>query len=93
MKIYRDRSKRLLKLTQSTYIDTVLKWFSIKNFKKDYFLIDHEISLSRKDCPTIPQEREYISRISYALAVGSIIYAMTCTKPNVIYSLEVVSRY
>ena len=34
-----------------------------------------------------------MSRIPYALAVESIMYAMTCTRPDVAYSLEVVSRY
>ena len=34
-----------------------------------------------------------MSKIPYALAVGSIIYAMMCTKLNVVYSLGVVSRY
>ena len=36
MKIYRNRSRRLLGLSQSTYSDTILKWFNIENFKKDY---------------------------------------------------------
>ena len=36
MKIYRDRSKRMLGLSQSTYIDTVLNRFSIENSKKGY---------------------------------------------------------
>ena len=31
MRIYRDRSKRLLGLSQSTYIDTMLKKFSMEN--------------------------------------------------------------
>ena len=39
MKIYRDRSKMLLGLFQTTYIDTVLKQFSMKKFKKGYLLI------------------------------------------------------
>ena len=60
MKIYRDRSKRMLGLSQSTYIDTVLKRFSMANFKKGYLSIDHKISLSKKDCPTTPEERESI---------------------------------
>ena len=55
IKIYRDRSKKLLGLSQSTYIDTVLKKFSIKNFKKGYLPIGHEISLSKKDYLTTPQ--------------------------------------
>ena len=91
MKIYRERSKRLLKLSWLMYIDTILKWFSMKNFKKGYLLIGHEIFLSKKDCPITPQERERI--ISYASTVDSIMYAMICTRSDVAYSLGVVSRY
>ena len=92
MKIYRDRSNKLLGLSQSTYIDTMLKWFSIKNFKKDYLLICHKISLSKRDCPTTLQEREHMNRVSYASAMDSIMYIMTCTRSDVAYSLRIVSR-
>ena len=34
IKIYRDRSRRLLGLSQSMYIDTMLKWFNMENSKK-----------------------------------------------------------
>jgi Reverse transcriptase (RNA-dependent DNA polymerase) len=34
IKIYRDRSKRLIGLNQSTYINKVLNWFSMQNSKK-----------------------------------------------------------
>ena len=70
MRIYRDRSKRLLGLSQSTYITTLLKRFSMENSKKDYLPIGHGISLSKKDCPTSPEEREHMSRVPYASAVG-----------------------
>ena len=93
MKIYRDRSKKVLRLSQSTYIDTVLKWFSMKKFKKGYLLMGHEITLSKRDCPTTPQERKHMSKISYILVVGSIMYAMTCIRSDVVYSLRVVGRY
>ena len=58
MKIHRDRSKRLFGLFQTMYIDTMLKRFSMENFKKEYLSIGHGISFSKKDCPVIPQERE-----------------------------------
>ena len=92
MKIYRNRSKRTLGLSQSAYIDNMPKWFSIKNFKKGYLSIGHGITLSKRDYPTTSQERERMRRILYALTVGSIIYIMTCTKSDMAYSL-VVSRY
>ena len=75
------------------YIDIVLKRFSMENSKKGYLPIGQRISLSKKDCPTTPEERECMSRVPYALTVGSIMYAMTYTWPDVAYSLEVVSRY
>ena len=83
MKIYRDRSKRLLRLSQFTYIDTMLKQFSMEDFKKDYLLIGHEISLSKKNYPTTAQEREHMSRFSYASIVRSIMYVMTCIRSDV----------
>ena len=53
MKIYRNRSKRLLGLSQITYIDIMLKWFNMKKFK-GYLPIDQKITFSKKDCPTTP---------------------------------------
>ena len=93
MKIYRDRSKRLFGLLQSTFIDTILTQFSMKNFKKRYLPIDHGIFLSKRNYLTISQEREHMSRIPHALVMESIMYIMTCTISDIAYSLGVVSRY
>ena len=62
------------------------------NFKKDYLPIGHKITLSKKDCLTTPEERERMSRIPYASAVGSIMDAMKGTRLDVAYLL-VVSKY
>ena len=75
------------------HIDTILKQFSMKNSKKDYLSIGHEIFLSKRDCPTTPQKREDMSIILYTSTVGSIIYAMICTRLDVASSLGIVSRY
>ena len=93
MKIYRDRSRRLLGLSQSMYIDALLKRFNINNFKKGYLSIGHKITLFKKDYLTTPKERECMSRIPYASTMGSIMYAVTCTRSDVAYSLGIVSRY
>ena len=93
MKIYRDRSRRLLGLFQSIYIDTMLKQFSMDNFKKDYLSIGQKIFLSKKDCSTTSQKREHMSRIPYASMVGSIMYTMICMRTDMASSLGVVSRY
>ncbi|KAE8710943.1 GRAS family transcription factor family protein [Hibiscus syriacus] len=93
VKIYRDRSRRLLGLSQSTYIDKVLKRFSMEESKKGFLPMRHGISLSKEMCPSTPQEREQMNKISYASAIGSIMYAMICTRPDVSYALSMMSRY
>ena len=93
MRIYRDRFKRLLGLSQFMYIDTVLKRFSMEDSKNDYLPIGSRITLFKIDCATTPEERERMSRVPYASAVGSIMYAMICTRPDMAYLLGVVSRY
>ena len=93
MMIYGDRFKKLQGWFQSMYINIMLKRFSMKNFKNDYLSIGSGITLSKKDYVTTPEERECMSRVSYASTVGSIMYAMICTRADVVYSLGVVSRY
>ncbi|GKC35815.1 hypothetical protein Tco_1048199 [Tanacetum coccineum] len=39
IKIYRDRSKRLIGLSQSAYVDKILKRFKMDNFKRDMILV------------------------------------------------------
>ena len=38
-------------------------------------------------------ERDRMSKIPYASAIGSIMYAMLCTRPDVSYALSITSRY
>ena len=40
-----------------------------------------------------PQEEKDMIRIPYASAVGSLMYAMLCTRPDICYAVEIVSNY
>jgi hypothetical protein len=44
IKIYRDRSKRLIGLSQDAYIDKILNWFNMQDYKK-CFCQCHMVSL------------------------------------------------
>ena len=93
IKIYRDRSKKMLGLSQSGYIDLMLKRFNVGESKRGYLPIDHGIQLSKKISPKTPEEKNRISLISYASTVGSIMYAILCIIPDVAYALGIVSRF
>ncbi|KAL8148289.1 hypothetical protein AgCh_005603 [Apium graveolens] len=93
MKIYRDRSRRMIGLTQGTYIQKVLKRFSMENSKRGLIPMSHGVSLSKKMSPKTPEEKERMSKIPYTSAIGSIMYVMLCTRSDVAYSISVMSRY
>src|SRR4051812_49253411 len=57
IKIYRDRSRRLIGLSQSTYIDKVLKRFSMEEAKKGFLPMSHGIKRSKTQCPSTTDER------------------------------------
>ena len=44
-------------------------------------------------CPKIPQEIEYMKKVPYTSAVGSLMYAMMCTRPDICFAVGMVSRY
>ncbi|KAJ9547938.1 hypothetical protein OSB04_020481 [Centaurea solstitialis] len=93
IKIYRNRSKRLIGLSQSTYIDKILKRFRMDESKKGYIPMQHGIVLSKTKCPVSSQDQDKMKSVPYASAIGSIMYAMLCTRPDVAYSVSVTSRY
>ena len=91
--IYRNRSQQLLGLSQSGYIDKVLKRFSMQDSKRGFLPTSHSIKLSKSQFLTTKDERERMDKIPYSLAIGSILYAMLCTPPDVSYALSMISRF
>lgn len=49
--------------------------------------------LSSKQCPTSEKEKEEMMNTPYASAVGSLMYAMVCTRPDIAFAVGVVSRF
>jgi len=93
VRIYRDRSRRMLSLSQESYIDKILERFSMTNSKKGNLPMTSGMQLSKSQSPTTPEGIERMSRVPYASAIGSIMYAMICTRPDVAYALSMTSRY
>jgi hypothetical protein len=63
IRIYRDRSRRLIGLSQDTYIDKVLKRFSMEQSKKGFLPMSHSIHLSKTQCPPITNELDCMSKV------------------------------
>jgi hypothetical protein len=48
IEIYRDRSKRLIGLSQDAYIDKVLNRFNMQDYKKSFLPMMHGFTLSKE---------------------------------------------
>ncbi|GJZ81423.1 retrotransposon protein, putative, ty1-copia subclass [Tanacetum coccineum] len=92
IKIYRDRSKRLIGLCQSAYIEKILKRFYMDNFKRGSIPMQENLKLNKTQGASTPSEVKRMQNIPYALAMGSIMYDVRCTRP-VPFAQNITSRF
>ncbi|GJS14602.1 retrotransposon protein, putative, ty1-copia subclass [Tanacetum coccineum] len=78
IKIYRDRSKWLIGLCQSAYIEKILKRYFMENSKRGTIPMQEKLKLSKSQGASTPAEKQRMQNVPYASAVGSIMYAVRC---------------
>ncbi|KAH9671715.1 Integrase catalytic domain-containing protein [Citrus sinensis] len=93
IKLLRDRKNKTLALSQAVYIDKILARFSMENSKTGLLPFRHGITFSKDQSPKTSEEIERMRRVPYATAVGSLMYAMLCTRPDICFAVWMVSRY
>ena len=93
IKIHRDRSRGILGLSQETYINKVLGRFQMKDCSPSVAPIMKGNKLSLNQCHKNDLEKESMKNIPYALAVGNLMYAQVCTRPDIAYVVGVLGRY
>ena len=74
-------------------MDQILARFNMQNFKKEFVPFRVRKSLSGNQHPKTHTEIERMREIFYVSAVGSLIYAMLCTRPDIYFVVGIVSRY
>ena len=50
-------------------------------------------TLSRRLCPKTSEEKEQMSKVPYLSVVGSLMYAVMCTRPRICHAIGMTSRY
>ena len=51
------------------------------------------LKLSSKQNPSSEKEKKEMRKVPYASAMGSLVYAMVCTRPDIAHAVGVVSRF
>jgi hypothetical protein len=93
MEIRRDRDAKRLWLSQAGYVKKVFERFSMENAKPVSTPLANHFRLSTSQCPKTVEETEDMSKVPYASAVGCLMYAMVCTRPDLAHAVSVVSKY
>ena len=93
IEIFRDRTKGSLFLSQKGYLEKVLERFRMQDSKPVITPMAQHFKLSVKDAPSTEQEVNYMERVPYSSVVGSLMYLMVCTRPDLAHAVSLVSRY
>ena len=92
MKIEQRSGK--VSLTQKEYLKKALQWFNINgDMKPASTPLAPHFKLKATMSPTIVEKHKYMTRVPFASAVGSLIYAIVCTKPDLSQAVSIISRY
>ncbi|PKI46120.1 hypothetical protein CRG98_033515 [Punica granatum] len=74
------------------YIEKILDRFNMGNAKLVSSPLASHFKLSSKQCPS-EKEKEEMKKVPYSSAVGSLMYVMVCTRPDIAHSIGVVSHF
>ena len=93
MRIIKDKANGTLKLSQSKYVKKVLSRFNLNEAKLVSTPLGSHFKLSKEQSLKIEEEMDHMSKVPYASAIGSLMYAMVCTRPDIAHAVRVVSKF
>jgi len=91
-----DRKKHTIMLLQHQYIDTILECFGMKDCKPVFTPMDMKAQPSTEDPTdnaTIRTMKFGDREVSYQCIVGSLMWVMLATRPDLAYTVGVIGRY
>ena len=81
-------------MTQKGYLKKVLHKFSINDDMKSVNIpLGPLFKLKATMSPTTIEKHGYMTHVLYASAISSLMYAMVCTKFNLLQAVSIVSRH
>ncbi|RVW31007.1 Retrovirus-related Pol polyprotein from transposon TNT 1-94 [Vitis vinifera] len=89
MEIHRDRASGRLWLSQYSYVKRVLERFNMNDAKLVNTPLENHFKLFTNQCPKTDDEVKDMSKVPYASAVGCLMYAMVCTRPDLAHAVSV----
>jgi hypothetical protein len=93
IEIHRDRSKGVLGLSQKAYFERVLKKYNMHKCSGSPAPVVKGDKFGTFQCPRNQIETDQMKSVPYASAVGSIMYAQVCTRPDLAFITGMLGRF
>jgi hypothetical protein len=93
IEIHQDRRKGVLGLSQKSYIEKVLKKLNMHKCNPMLALIIKGVKFGKFQCPRNQYEINEMKLVSYASAVGNLMYAQVCARPDLAFVTGMLGRY
>jgi hypothetical protein len=84
---------RIIFLSQSSYINSILTQFNFTDLKPLATPMDPLICFSKDQCPQMLEETVEMSKVPYWEAVGSLNYCAVATWPNIAFSVLLLAQF
>ena len=75
------------------YVEKLLDRFNTSNTKPMSTPLEKHFKLYVDQCPKTNVEVKYMSKVPYASAVGCLMYAMVCTRPDLTHVVSQVFKF
>ena len=82
----------MLWLPQEKYVPKILERFSMSEANPVGFALSTNCKLNARQFPKGEKEKVEMRKVPYASVVGSLMYVMVCTRPDITFGVEMVSR-
>jgi hypothetical protein len=92
MKITRDFSNHSISLSQHQYISDKLREYGFSDCSPITTPMDPGLVLQKTQSLS-DQDKEYMSKVPYLNAVGSLIYLSQCTRPDIAYAVGTLAKF
>ena len=93
IEVRRIREERKILLSQKSYIDSILRRYGFEDLKPVSTPMDPNNRLTSAQSPSTTEEFAAMRNVPYHEAVGSLMYAMLGTRPDISFAVQTVSRF
>ena len=96
IEVIRDREAGTITLLQHRYMIEILTRFGmldVKDRRQHKLPMDPTLKLSLSHCPTTQEERDKADEFPYREVVGSVMYLMCSTRPDIAYAVGQLSKF